>query len=290
MNQAPPVKLANLSTELLRSFVTVVEQDGFIRASEYLFKTQSTISQHIQRLEQELKVSLFTPLGRKRVLTPTGELFFSYAKRWLNLQAEAQLALAQTALESEVRIGISLSLGEQFIPELLEQFTRYYPALRLFIDTNHSQNLIQGYESGLYDLIITLEREPKEGQILGEDQMVWIGQQGYHWNTHQPLPLAAYAKPCQFRDACTQALDQAGIPWQMIYSTNSFSSLMASVRLGLAVTVRAKTAVVSQTETLTPRLDLPKLPAIYIVLRNRNITDAERLLSDLLSKQPVKAA
>lgn len=290
INKTKPLKLANLSTELLRSFVTVVEQDGFIRASEYLFKTQSTISQHIQRLEQELNVILFIPQGRKRVLTPSGEIFFSYAKRLLNLQEEAQLAMAQTAIEGEVRIGVSLSLGEQFIPDLLAQFARYYPALRLLIDTGYSHNLIQGYQNGVYDLVVSLEREPKDGQVLSKDSMVWIGQKGYQWNHKKPLPLAAYANPCQFRDVCTQALDQAGIAWQMIYSANSLNSLMASVRLGLAVTVRASHAIIAETEILTPRLELPALPSIYLVLRNRNLTEAQRLLTELLNEKMIKAA
>ncbi|HPQ26560.1 MAG TPA: LysR family transcriptional regulator, partial [Gammaproteobacteria bacterium] len=44
----------NLSTELLRTFVAVVEADGFLRAAERLHKTQSTVSQQIQRLEEEV--------------------------------------------------------------------------------------------------------------------------------------------------------------------------------------------------------------------------------------------
>lgn len=289
INKTNLFKFANLSTEVLRSFVTVVEQDGFIRAAAYLFKTQSTISQHIQRLEQELNITLFTPVGRKRALTPSGEIFLVYAKRWLKLQEEAQLALAQTALEGEVRIGVSMSMGEQFIPELLAQFARAYPALHLSVDTGHSYHLIQGYQNGLYDLVVTLERDPRDGQILSEDNMVWIGQAGYEWNQHKPLPLAAYVNPCQFRDACTQALDQAGISWQMIYSANSLNSLMASVRLGLAVTVRASNAVIAETEVLTPRLKLPSLPKIKIVLRNRNLTDAQNLVGEILRRQGVKA-
>lgn len=290
MNSLNSAKLANLNTELLRSFVTVVEQDGFIRASEYLYKTQSTISQHIQRLEQELDTVLFMPIGRKRTLTPTGEIFLGYAKRLLALQQEAQLAVAQTHIQGEVRIGLSRSLGEHLIPDLLSEFTRYYPAVRLFIDTGYSTDLLQAYHQGLYDLILTLELKPSEGTILGNTQMVWIGRQGYEWDQHQPLALAAYAPPCQFREMCTQVLDQAGIAWQLAFNTNSLNSLMSAVRLGLAVTVRTSHTLVEDTEILTPRLALPKLPALAIVLHNRNITEAENLLTEILGKQTIKAA
>lgn len=290
MSKPDIARLANMSTELLRTFVTVVEQEGFIKAGEYLYKTQSTISQHIQRLEQELGCSLFIPQGRKRVLNAQGEIFLSYAKRLLALQQEAQLAVAQTTIEAVVRVGVSRSLSEQIVPELLAQLARLYPSLRLLVDTGHSSDLIQGYETGLYDLVLTLERTPHAGKILGQDQMVWIGKEGYEWDKTKPLPLAAFAPPCQFRDLSTQVLDQAGIAWQMIYSTNSLTSLMASVRLGLAVTVRARNAMINQTEILTPRLALPALPPIYVVLRHRNLSEAEQIIASLITTTNPKAA
>jgi len=59
----------NLTTELLRTFVTVVDLDGFNRAARQLHKTQSTVSQQVHRLEQELDCALFEARGCKRRLT-----------------------------------------------------------------------------------------------------------------------------------------------------------------------------------------------------------------------------
>ena len=64
--------LPNLSSDLLRTFVSVIEQGGFIKAADFLHKTQSTVSQQIKRLEQEVGVDLFATDGRKRVLTNEG--------------------------------------------------------------------------------------------------------------------------------------------------------------------------------------------------------------------------
>ncbi len=280
----------NLSSELLRSFITVVEKDGFIRASEHLYKTQSTISQHIRRLETELNTTLFMPEGRRRVLTPAGHLMLGYARRLLALQQEAQLALKQTTVEGEIRLGVSRSMGEQIIPELLARFTRFYPGLQLLVETGYSHELIQRYERGDYDLVLTLERHPSAGEILGSEPMVWIGALDFAWESPKPLPLAGYVAPCQFRETGINALEQQGIAWQMVYSTNSLSSLMAAVRLGLAVTVRARNALTSGTEILTPRLNLPELPDIHVVLRNRAMSEANQLVENLLKTEPLKAA
>lgn len=65
----------NISSELLRTFSAVVESDGFMKAAERLHKTQSTVSQQVQKLEGEIGTALFEPDGRKRRLTPAGETF-----------------------------------------------------------------------------------------------------------------------------------------------------------------------------------------------------------------------
>jgi DNA-binding transcriptional LysR family regulator len=56
----------------LRRFITlktVVEEGSFLRASQKLCCTQSTVTFHIQQLEQELSVQLFEKIGRRMCLT-----------------------------------------------------------------------------------------------------------------------------------------------------------------------------------------------------------------------------
>lgn len=49
----------------LQTFVSVVEKNGFTRASEHLGYAQSTVTTHIQALEEELGQTLFERLGKK---------------------------------------------------------------------------------------------------------------------------------------------------------------------------------------------------------------------------------
>lgn len=281
---------AKLSPELLRTFVAIVETGGFIRAASHLHKTQSTISQQMRRLEQEAGVGLFAAQGRSRVLTPSGEILLGYAKRLLALQDEAVLALQQTQLEAELRIGVSHSLSEGIFPSLLGRFVRTYPQVRLQVATDYSDRLIQQYDCGEYDLVLTLEREAQSGEILGQEDMVWIGAEQFTWPVGKPLPLATYSQPCLFCRSSVQALDRAGLAWQIVYTANSLSALLAAVRAGLAVSVRARHAVSSGIEILTPRLDLPALPQLQVVLRHRVNTEAASLLAQELQAVHLQAA
>lgn len=283
------MKQANISTELLQTFITVVEAGGFIRAAEQLYKTQSTVSQQIRKLETELNIELFASEGRRRVLTPVGEQFLSYAKRWLALQDEAVFAVAQTCQAAELRLGVAHSLSEGLLPELLARFSRAYPHVNMVVEADYGTELIRAYERGEYDLILTLERQPSAGQILGTADMVWIGKAGSGWPGLHPLRLAGYQGACEFRQAATHALDQAGIPWQIVYSANSLAALMAAVRAGLAVTVRARYAVSDGLSTLTPPPGIPVLPSIHIVLRNRSVNQAGAWLVEILREAGLQA-
>ncbi|MDR1530307.1 MAG: LysR family transcriptional regulator [Burkholderiales bacterium] len=69
-----------LDIELLRSFVSVAEFHSFTQAAKHLHIAQSTISQHIKRLEENIGHDLFSRTTRLTTLTETGEKLFSFAR------------------------------------------------------------------------------------------------------------------------------------------------------------------------------------------------------------------
>ncbi len=98
--------------------------------------------------------------------------------------------------------------------------------------------------------------------------MVWVGpESGYRLEAGVTLPLVAFEAPCLFRRAALAALDDAGIPWRMSFSSPSLTGLWAAVAAGLGVTVRTSRGL---TPALSP-LDqvtsgLPTLPALSLSL------------------------
>jgi len=275
----------NLSSDVLRTFVTVIEEGGFIKAADQLHKTQSTISQQIKKLESEVGVSLFRTEGRKRLLTVEGEMMLSYAHRMLALQEDAVAALSASDTKGELRLGVSPGVVDGVLPVLLSEFAKANPGIRLHVETHYSDQLLQGWDRDEYDLILTLSLNEKEarGEILGSEPLVWIGPEGYHYLPGQEIPLATLTAPCQFRNACINALNDAGIPWRPVYTTSSNSSLMAAVKGGLAITVRTESAAKDGTEILQSD-QLPELPNVYVVLRHNKASKVADLLANQLKK------
>src|ERR1700735_637100 len=92
-----------LDLELLRSFVSVVDAGGFTRAGERVHRTQSTVSQQIKRLEDDVGQTLLDRTGKEVTPTEAGERLLSYARRLLSLAEEARDVLARPGNEGTGR-------------------------------------------------------------------------------------------------------------------------------------------------------------------------------------------
>ena len=119
-----------LDLELLRSFVSVVEAGGFTRAGERVHRTQSTVSQQIRRLEDDVGQPLLHRNGKDVTPTEAGERLLSYARRLLTLAEEARDVLARPGNEGAVRLGVPEDFAAYRLTKLLATFSRSHPNLR----------------------------------------------------------------------------------------------------------------------------------------------------------------
>lgn len=95
-----------LDTDQLRSFLAIVDTGSFTRAGERVNKTQSAVSMHIRRLEEQLGCTLFVKQGRSAKLTEEGEKLIEYARHMIQIEAGAIAALSRKGLRGSVRLGI----------------------------------------------------------------------------------------------------------------------------------------------------------------------------------------
>ncbi len=101
-----------MDMELLRSFVSVVDAGGFTKAGERVHRTQSTVSQQIKRLEDQLGRPLLQRTGKQATLTEEGERLLSYARRILALEQEAnRCAVASRNIHAAVFDAYRLCLA-----------------------------------------------------------------------------------------------------------------------------------------------------------------------------------
>src|SRR5438874_9284076 len=120
-----------IDLDLLHSFVSVVDAGGFTRAGERVHRTQSTVSQQIRRLEETFGRPLLLRDGKRVAPTEEGERLLSYARRLLALAGEAHDVVSRPTTDGVIRLGTSEDFAAYRLTEMLSDFARSRPSLRL---------------------------------------------------------------------------------------------------------------------------------------------------------------
>ena len=239
--------------DLLRSFVSVVDSGGFTRAGERVHKTQSTVSQQIKRLEEDVGRPLLNRSGKTVVPTEDGERLLSYARRMLSLAEEARDVLARPSDEGAVRLGIPEDFAAYRLTELLAGFSRARPGLRLDVRADQSTYLHRDLERGDLDLALLKRAAGEKGAIA-----VW--PERIHWVTSkmhpvdlsaQSIPLIGFPPGCLYRAGAIHAIEASTteasrMPGARIGIGAHFDRFIFTIALGVALWVmREKTTQLS---------------------------------------------
>lgn len=125
----------------LEIFVVVVELKSMSRSAKKIHMSQPAVSQTIIELEKQLNTKLFERLNRKLILTFTGEVFYTYAKKILGLVNEAESSIKDIANVNtgKIKIGASSTYGIYLLPRIIAEFQKKYKNVELVftIDNTH---------------------------------------------------------------------------------------------------------------------------------------------------------
>ena len=244
-----------LDLELLRSFVSVVEAGGFTRAGERVHRTQSTVSQQIKRLEDDIGQPLLHRNGKDVTPTEAGEKLLSYARRLLSLAEEARDVVAQPAADGAVRLGIPEDFAAYRLAKLLATFSRAHPALRLDVRADQSICLKRDLDRGELDLaLFKRDAGDKGGIAVWPERVHWVTSKSHPRDTHTgSVPLIGFPAGCLYRKRAIHALETAGRSWHMAYSSSSLAGIQAAVAAGMGLSILSEMAIQSDHRVLTAK-------------------------------------
>ncbi len=275
----------NLDMDALRTLVAAYQLGGFNRAAEQVGRSQSAISQQIHKFEQRLGRPLFRKSGRGLALTEAGETVIAYARRILELNDEAVAAVRGAELGGTVRFGMPGDFAETWLPAVLGQFKRAYPTVRIETTVDRNSALSDKLERGRIELALMLGLEARaNSEVLAQLPMAWLGGAEVLRKVDEPLPLAVFEQPCFFRAAAIAALDEAGLPWRIAFTSPSLAGLWAALNAGLGITVRTAVGAPPNLVAVGERFRLPTLPFVKLCLSSagRPLTPAVARLRDIL--------
>ncbi len=119
----------------LQTFLQAAESPSFSEAARRLHLSQPTLSRHIQRLEGELGVELFTRSSHDLKLTEAGRLLLPQARKLIREAVEIQQLTGsfQDKIVGHIRIACSTTAGKYLLPQFAARFRRRQPGVRVSI-------------------------------------------------------------------------------------------------------------------------------------------------------------
>lgn len=264
---------ADIDTALLRTFYALATTGSFTRAAEKVSRTQSAVSQQIQKLEETLGQPLFVRSRRHVALTTAGELLLGYARQVLELLDQALDKLAHPDPWGEVRFGSPEDFATFFLPDILARYLDRHPHVLLRTNCELTLRLIEGFERDAFDLVVIKQDaghlHPGARPLWGE-KLVWVGN-----DPRRPpaglggeggMKLVLSPEPCVYRRRALRALDRAGIGWTIVYTSPSLAGAAAAVRAGLGLTVLPRNMIPPGLVPLPPDSGLPDLEETQMCL------------------------
>jgi LysR family cyn operon transcriptional activator len=150
----------------LKYFLKAKELLNFTEAAAALNISQSTLSQQIKQLEDELSVPLFNRIGKRIALTEAGDLFSEYALQSINRANEGLLLLQdlKNLNTGKITIGVIYSMRIIFAKTLI-QFASEYPNIKIQVVFGTTKDLLERLNLHHFDFILTCHEELREPHL-----------------------------------------------------------------------------------------------------------------------------
>jgi LysR family cyn operon transcriptional activator len=147
----------------IKYFLKAKELLNFTEAAKILNISQSTLSQQIKQLENELDVPLFNRIGKRIILTEAGEMFGEYALQSLNKANEGLLLLKDlnNIHTGKIIIGVIYSMRILFVKALIK-FAEQYPNIKIQVVFGTTKDLLEKLNTHHFDFVLTFHEKAKD--------------------------------------------------------------------------------------------------------------------------------
>lgn len=232
----------------LQIFQMVCSEGSITKAAKQLYMTQPAISHAIHDLESELQVQLFDRYGKRIYLNETGKTFLMHVKRVLLSYDELMQHIPLLEEEATIRIGSSITIANDHLPNVLKNFKAKYPNTSVQVHVESAANVTKRLLH--HDIDIAL----LEGVVVRDDlkkvhfssyelQVVCSGEHPLsrkdtiQW---EEIPLQDWLlreKGSAVRDTFDSACRLQQIIIEPIWTSVNSQALLQAVRSNLGVTV-----------------------------------------------------
>ena len=225
--------------EQLSIFMTLAEKCHYGKTSEKHHITVSTLTRLIQRLEEDLKTSLFKRNNRRVKLTQSGEQVYTFAKeiqqRYTALQSQLN-PKSDAELSGRITLYSTVTAAYHILPPLLKAFKSQFPAITTYLETGPVK---QGYDKLLADdidfYIGIISKKVDTNYLVKkiyETPLILISPIDFELEKDTPLPLILPEHE-ELAERIEHSIKELKIPINIHSQVKGHEAILAMVSAGL---------------------------------------------------------
>lgn len=248
-----------MNFQQLRAFEAAARRQSFTQGSEFLQVSQSTVSQHIKQLEDELGCALFLRAGKRVHLSEAGQVLLSSAERIFHELKDAETSVREISAvkRGTVRLGVGATTLTYQLPRVLQEYKRRYPDVDLVVTTGTTESLLSGMDSQALDvaIVMDLHRPPHSLLVtpLRTEELVVIMSRNCPLASQELLDPADLVPMCfilyqahgAMQDTIEGYLDSMGIHPHVLVKMENIEAIKSLVETGIGMSIVPLSSVAS---------------------------------------------
>lgn len=226
-----------------RTFKKIAEVGSFSRAAELLGYAQSTVTFHIQSIEEYYKMPLFNRMGKSLELTEFGNSLMEHIDVLLSTYDTIEnFSMTRNKPRGIIRIGTPESLILYRLQSIIKEYKATYPQVEVVITNDLCANLRNKLGAGELDICFLLQPEYTyphlHVKLLKKEEMCFVAPPDYEGEDflpNQSQMVLFTEKECNYREVFSNYLKNRKFYTSNILETGSVEAIKKYVQLGLGI-------------------------------------------------------
>ena len=243
-----------------RIFLAVCETLNMTQAARQLHISQPSVTQAIHEMENHYGLMLFERLGRHIYLTAAGENLKQYAYQILSLCQQAEASLTAMQHQLPIRLGVSITIGDIFLVELLTHCRQIHPEWDILSAIHNTEELEQLLMEDKLDLALVEGRVHSPYLVsrpIITDYLTLIASPDSEWSRKaitapqdlDGMPVFVREQGSGTRDLFERVLEDHHLTCRIIGVYNNSEAIKKAVMANLGVSVLSRRLVQNEIET-----------------------------------------
>lgn len=270
--------------EYLNTFVIAAETKKFNVTAEMVYRSHSSVSTQIKKLEEQVGEPLFIREKDTLTLTQAGETLYKYAQQILELNDSAFNSLNNADWQGALTLGVPTDyvafLVKKVYPTIKQEFNDY----NFDIVASRSRILRKQMAEGKVDIsLVAMEPQYSDDYPLWEEKMFWVASHDLTLDASQSLPVALFSDNCIVNNYSLRCLKKTDANFKVVFKSTMMDNIASAVQAGVAVSLLPESLITTDMRILsTDLIDCPFKLKVGLTSKDQTHRDIVQRLGQLI--------